>query len=112
MSRWLFITQAVVAVLCCSTQAVFAQNLGQTPSLLVSVAGDPSDGRPNRTNQPVGRFAPPSKSEQQKLQGLKLHLPEARIDISKDKRTPVESIAFQPWAPGRGSLGVKVEVSW
>ena len=112
MSRRLLIAQAVVAALFCCTQGVYAQNLGQSPSILVSVSGDPADGRPDRTSQPIGRYAPPPKSEQPNPQSLQLRLPEAKIDLSKGKRGAIDSIAFEPWAPARGSLGVKVEVTW
>jgi hypothetical protein len=28
------------------------------------------------------------------------------------KRNNLDSLALKPWAPGRGSLGIKVEVTW
>jgi hypothetical protein len=113
MSRkWLFAVVAVLTTVVCSTQVVYAQSFGQTPSILVSVSGDPADGHPNRTSQPAVSSVPSSKTGAQKPQTLELHLPEAKIDLSKGKRGSIDSIAFEPWAPVRGSLGVKVEVTW
>ena len=39
-------------------------------------------------------------------------LVQPKIDLSKAPDAPVNSVGIEPWAPGRGAVGIKVEVTW
>jgi hypothetical protein len=95
-----------------SVSTACAQSMGQAPSILVSIGNDAADGRPNRTEAHPAHIAPSKKPASRPRQGLDLRALDPKIEIAKGKLRNVDSIALEPWAPGRGSLGVKVEVTW
>lgn len=91
---------------------VHAQSMGQGPSILVSIGNDAADGRPNRAEAPPVHVVPSKKPPSPQRQGLDLAALDPKIEIAKGKLRSVDSIALEPWAPARGSLGVKLEVAW
>jgi hypothetical protein len=95
-----------------SVGTVRAQSMGQASSILVSIGNDPADGRPNRAEAPPVHVASSKKPSSPQRQGLDLAALDPKVEIAKGTLRSVDSIALQPWAPARGSLGVKVEVTW
>lgn len=62
------------------------------------------EGRKRTSNEPEK----PRSKDLPSLADLELNLDSSEIV----KRNELESLSFHPWTPGRGAVGVKVEVTW
>ena len=75
-----------------------------------------SDSKSEVINRKVSVVSEPSESTNSYQQ--RVNLPSLKdLGLSLDstdvaKRNELESVTVQPWTPGRGAVGVKLEVSW
>lgn len=68
-------------------------------------------GHPRQSTDDINSLPPSSRqSFINPLKGAALNMGLEHAELAK--RNNLESLAIKPWTPGRGSLGVKVEVTW
>ena len=73
-----------------------------------------SDDQPQPSTEAEGRN--PAAKEPEKARSRDLpSLADLGLNLDSSelvKRNELDSLSLQPWTPGRGAVGVKVEVTW
>lgn len=75
---------------------------------LVSNDDDPTASVSREPRPPKKEAEQPTAQKLPSLSDLGLNLDSSSIA----KRNELDSFSVQPWAPGRGAVGVKVELTW
>jgi hypothetical protein len=96
-------------VLPCPCKADQSDSPVLRPLMVSSTASDRDATFPSRNFSQTEESKPRENKTERPL-GIKDLL--FKPSSAKDSNKPLESLGVEPWMPGRGAIGVKVEVTW
>lgn len=100
-----------VSALAAGSAVAWAESVGPGTQGLILV-GDPAPQNP----PPQREVHDPPKTESKDTRTKDLpSIRDLGLNLSSSdlaKRNELDSLSIQPWNPGRGAVGVKVEVTW
>jgi hypothetical protein len=111
MTRLLLYLVSAVVVIHTSVDLCQAEGRHVPATMRISLPGDQPMKRVDATGKKDTSTNETERALADKARALK-SLVQPRIDLSKAPDAPVNSVALEPWAPGRGALGIRVEVTW